>query len=573
MAPKYIFVTGGVVSSLGKGVAASSIGCLLESRGFKVNIQKCDPYLNVDPGTMSPFQHGEVFVTEDGAETDLDLGHYERFTHAKLTRDNNWTTGRIYETILTKERRGDYLGKTVQVIPHVTDEIKAIIKKVSTDVDVAIVEIGGTVGDIESLPFLEAIRQMRLELGAENTLFVHVTLVPYLAAAGEQKTKPTQHSVKEMLGIGIQPDILLCRSDRHIPSDLKRKIALFCNIAEGCVISMEDVDTIYAVPAELAREGLDAQILRLLKLPQQPQSFQPWLDLIQRIHHPAGEARIAIVGKYVQLEDAYKSLREALLHGGLAHNHKTVIDWIESEEIDSLATAADRLRSYDGILVPGGFGKRGIQGMIYTIQFARENKIPFFGICLGMQCATIEYARDVAGLKQADSTEFDPQAPYRVIYKLRELLGVDEMGGTMRLGAWPCKLELGSFAHKAYGKLEISERHRHRYEFNREHEKTLVDAGLKITGRTPDENYVEIVEAPDHPWFLGCQFHPEFKSKPLEPHPLFAAFIGAALQHKKERSKPASATVLANASYDGQHAPAADTPRTPVFRAAPHATT
>jgi CTP synthase len=571
MAPKYIFVTGGVVSSLGKGVAASSIGCLLESRGFTVNIQKCDPYLNVDPGTMSPFQHGEVFVTEDGAETDLDLGHYERFTHAKLTRDNNWTTGRIYETILTKERRGDYLGKTVQVIPHVTDEIKAIIKKVSTDVDVAIVEIGGTVGDIESLPFLEAIRQMRLELGAENTLFVHVTLVPYLAAAGEQKTKPTQHSVKEMLGIGIQPDILLCRSDRHIPSDLKRKIALFCNIAEGCVISMEDVDTIYAVPAELAREGLDAQILRLLKLEGRPQNFQPWLDLIQRIHHPSGEARIAIVGKYVQLEDAYKSLREALLHGGLAHNHKTVIDWIESEEIDSLATAAERLRGYDGILVPGGFGKRGIQGMIYTIQFARENKIPFFGICLGMQCATIEYARDVAGLKQADSTEFDPQAPYRVIYKLRELLGVDEMGGTMRLGAWPCKLEPGSFAHKAYGKLEISERHRHRYEFNREHEKTLVDAGLKITGRTPDENYVEIVEAPDHPWFLGCQFHPEFKSKPLEPHPLFAAFIGAALQHKKERSKPASASVAANASHDGQHAPATETPRTPVLRSAPHA--
>jgi CTP synthase len=571
MAPKYIFVTGGVVSSLGKGVAASSIGCLLESRGFKVNIQKCDPYLNVDPGTMSPFQHGEVFVTEDGAETDLDLGHYERFTHAKLTRDNNWTTGRIYETILTKERRGDYLGKTVQVIPHVTDEIKAIIKKVSTDVDVVIVEIGGTVGDIESLPFLEAIRQMRLELGAENTLFVHVTLVPYIAAAGEQKTKPTQHSVKEMLGIGIQPDILLCRSDRHIPSELKRKIALFCNVAEACVISMEDVDTIYAVPAELAREGLDAQILRSLKLEARPQNFQPWLELIQRIHHPAGEARIAIVGKYVQLEDAYKSLREALLHGGLAHNHKTVIDWIESEEIDSYETAANRLRGYDGILVPGGFGKRGIQGMIYTIQFARQNKVPFFGICLGMQCATIEYARDVAGLKQADSTEFDPQAPYRVIYKLRELLGVDEMGGTMRLGAWPCKLEPGSFAHKAYGKLEISERHRHRYEFNREHEKTLVDAGLKITGRTPDENYVEIVEAPEHPWFLGCQFHPEFKSKPLEPHPLFAAFIGAALQHKKERSKPSAAGVAVGAAADGQHAPA-ETPRTPVLRAAPHAT-
>jgi CTP synthase len=563
MAQKYIFVTGGVVSSLGKGVAASSIGCLLESRGYQVTLQKCDPYLNVDPGTMSPFQHGEVFVTEDGAETDLDLGHYERFTHAKLRRDNNWTTGRIYETILAKERRGDYLGKTVQVIPHVTDEIKSIIKKVSTDVDVVIVEIGGTVGDIESLPFLEAIRQMRLELGPENTLFVHVTLVPYIAAAGEQKTKPTQHSVKEMLGIGIQPDILLCRSDRHIPSELKKKIALFCNVNEACVISMEDVDTIYAVPAELAREGLDKQILRLMHLEERPQNLQPWIDLVQRMHHPAGEARIAIVGKYVQLEDAYKSLREALLHGGLAHNHKTVIDWIESEEIESQQVAAERLYGYDGILVPGGFGKRGIQGMIYTIQYARENKIPFFGICLGMQCATIEYARDAAKLSDANSTEFDQQTPHRVIYKLRELLGVDEMGGTMRLGAWPCKLEPGSFAHKAYGKTEISERHRHRYEFNREYEKTLVAAGLKITGRTPDENYVEIVEAPDHPWFLGCQFHPEFKSKPLEPHPLFAAFIGAAIEHKRVMSRPV-VTAQQAMTAEKTHAPSADPTRTPV---------
>jgi len=401
---------------------------------------------------------------------------------------------------------------------------------------------------------------------------VQVMLVPSSPAAGDRKTKTTQPSVKEMLSIGIQPDILLCRSDRHIPAELKKKVALFCNVAESCVISMEDVDTIYAVPAELAREGLDKQILRLLHLEDRPQNLQPWIDLVQRMHHPAGEARIAIVGKYVQLEDAYKSLREALLHGGLAHNHKTVIDWIESEEIDSYETAANRLHGYDGILVPGGFGKRGIQGMIYTIQFARENKIPFFGICLGMQCATIEYARDVAGLKQADSTEFDPQAPYRVIYKLRELLGVDEMGGTMRLGAWPCKLEPGSFAHKAYGKLEISERHRHRYEFNREHEKTLVGAGLKITGRTPDENYVEIVEAPEHPWFLGCQFHPEFKSKPLEPHPLFAAFIGAALQRKKERSKPTATGVGASASHEGQHAPSVENPRTPVLRTAPHAT-
>jgi CTP synthase len=558
MAPKYIFVTGGVVSSLGKGVAASSIGCLLESRGFKITIQKCDPYLNVDPGTMSPFQHGEVFVTDDGAETDLDLGHYERFTHVKLSRDNNWTTGRIYETILSKERRGDYLGKTVQVIPHVTDEIKRCIKRVSEGVDVVIVEIGGTVGDIESLPFLEAIRQMRLELGTENTLFVHVTLVPYISAAGELKTKPTQHSVKEMLGIGIQPDILLCRSDRQISADLKRKIALFCNVAESCVISMQDVKTIYEVPVELSKEGLDGQITRLLRLEDRPANMQPWLDMLNRLHHPKGEVRIAIVGKYVQLEDAYKSLREALLHGGLAHNHKTVIEWIESEEIDSLETAEKRLKNYDGILVPGGFGKRGIQGMVYTIQYAREHKIPFFGICLGMQCATIEYARDAAGLKRADSTEFDPQTPDRVIYKLRELLGVDEMGGTMRLGAWPCKLEPGSFAQKAYGVSEISERHRHRYEFNREYEKTLVAAGLRISGRTPDENYVEIVEAPNHPWFLGCQFHPEFKSKPLEPHPLFAAFIGASLEHKVQKSRPASSVAPIET-------------HTPAYRAAPQA--
>jgi CTP synthase len=560
MAPKYIFVTGGVVSSLGKGVAASSIGCLLESRGFKITIQKCDPYLNVDPGTMSPYQHGEVFVTDDGAETDLDLGHYERFTHVKLTKDNNWTTGRIYETILTKERRGDYLGKTVQVIPHVTDEIKRCIKRVSEGVDVVIVEIGGTVGDIESLPFLEAIRQMRLELGAENTLFVHVTLVPYIAAAGELKTKPTQHSVKEMLGIGIQPDILLCRSDRHISNDLKHKIALFCNVADACVVSMEDVKTIYEVPVELSKEGLDEQIIRLLRLENRPANMEPWMEMLRKLHHPKGDVRIAIVGKYVQLEDAYKSLREALLHGGLAHSHKTVIDWIESEEIDSAETAAKRLKGYDGILVPGGFGKRGIQGMVYTIQFARDHKVPFFGICLGMQCATIEYARDAAGLAGANSTEFDQQTPYRVIYKLRELLGVEEMGGTMRLGAWPCKLEPGSFAYKAYGQAEISERHRHRYEFNREYEKTLLAAGLKITGRTPDENYVEIVEAPDHPWFLGCQFHPEFKSKPLEPHPLFSAFIGAAVEHKTQKSRP---TVAAG--------PTESQPHPAVLRATPHA--
>jgi len=540
MTPKYIFVPGGVVSALGKGVAAASIGCLLESRGYRVTLQKCDPYLNVDPGTMSPFQHGEVYVTEDGAETDLDLGHYERFTNATLTRDNNWTTGRIYESILTKERRGDYLGKTVQVIPHVTDEIKAAFRKVPEDAQVAIIEIGGTVGDIESLPFLEAIRQMRLELGPESTLFVHVTLVPFIPTAGELKTKPTQHSVKELLSLGIQPDLLLCRSDRRIARELKAKIALFCNVPESRVISAQDVASIYAVPAEFAKENLDLEILRLLKLEARPPDLQPWLDLIQRIYHPAGEARIGIVGKYVQLEDAYKSLREALLHGGLAHNHRTVLEWIEAEELDSVETAAKHLRHVDGVLVPGGFGKRGIQGMIYGIQYARENKVPYFGICLGMQCATIEYARNVAGMPLADSTEFDPQTPHRVIYKLRELLGVEEMGGTMRLGAWPCKLAPGSFAHRAYGKLDISERHRHRYEFNCDYEPALVRAGLKITGRSPDGHYVEIVEAPDHPWFLGCQFHPEFKSKPLAPHPLFAAFVGAAIERQKARSQAAS---------------------------------
>jgi CTP synthase len=549
MGPKYIFVTGGVVSSLGKGVAAASIGCLLESRGLRVTLQKCDPYLNVDPGTMSPYQHGEVYVTDDGAETDLDLGHYERFTHAHLTRDNNWTTGRIYEAIISKERRGDYLGKTVQVIPHVTDEIKAAFRKIAVDTDVVIIEIGGTVGDIESLPFLEAVRQMRLELGPENSVLVHVTLVPFIPTAGELKTKPTQHSVKELLSIGIQPDLLLCRSDRYLPQDLKKKIALFCNMPESHVISMRDMDTIYSVPVALADEGLDDEIVRILHLQTQQRDMKPWLELLDRIRHPQGEVRIAVVGKYVQLEDAYKSLREALIHGGLAHKQRTVIEWVEAEEIDSPETAAARLRHADGILIPGGFGKRGIQGMVYAIEYARTQKIPFFGICLGMQCATIEYARNVSGLSGADSTEFDPQTPHRVIYKLRELLGVDEMGGTMRLGAWPCKIERGSTAFRAYGATEISERHRHRYEFNCEYEKTLTDAGFRITGRSPDGKYVEIIEAPDHPWFLACQFHPEFKSKPLAPHPLFFAFIGAAhAQQSVERAAAAGGTSAASVS-------------------------
>lgn len=548
--PKYVFVTGGVVSSLGKGVAAASMGCLLESRGLKVTLQKCDPYLNVDPGTMSPYQHGEVYVTDDGAETDLDLGHYERFTNAKLTRDHNWTTGRIYESILAKERRGDYLGKTVQVIPHVTDEIKSAFRKVADDVDVVIVEIGGTVGDIESLPFLEAIRQMRLELGPENVIYVHLTLVPFIPTAGEHKTKPTQHSVKELLSIGIQPDVLLCRSDHPIAPELKSKIALFCNVNQSSVISAPDVKNIYEVPMSLAAEGFDERILELLHLEARPRDMSRWVGMLERLEHPENEVRIGVVGKYVQLEDAYKSLREALVHGGLPHRARTVIEWIESGEIESPEMAEQRLRHVDGILIPGGFGKRGIEGMVYAIQYARERKVPFFGICLGMQCATIEYARHVAGLAQANSTEFDAQTPYRVIYKLRELLGVDEMGGTMRLGAWPCKLQEGSFAARAYGATEISERHRHRYEFNRDYEPALTAAGFKISGKTHDGVYVEIVEAPDHPWFLGCQFHPEFKSKPLAPHPLFAAFIGAAAEHKHHRSARAANAHVPAASAD-----------------------
>ena len=545
MSAKYIFVTGGVVSSLGKGLAAASIGCLLESRGLKVNLMKFDPYLNVDPGTMSPFQHGEVFVTDDGAETDLDLGHYERYTHAKLSRDNNWTTGRIYEQIIAKERRGDYLGKTVQVIPHVTNEIKSAMKKVAQDVDVAIVEIGGTVGDIESLPFMEAIRQMRQELGRENTVFVHVTLVPFIAAAQELKTKPTQHSVKELLSIGIQPDILLCRTDRFLPKDMKSKIALFCNVEEEAVITAKDVASIYEVPVVFSREGVDKLVLRYLHLEAKPEDLSQWEDIVHRVYNPKAEVTIGIVGKYVEYEDSYKSLKEALTHGALAHNLKLNLNWIEAEGLETGdRTFEEQLADYDGILVPGGFGKRGIEGMLIAIRYAREKKVPYFGICLGMQTACIEFARNVCGLADANSSEFDPATPHRVIYKLRELRGVEELGGTMRLGAWDCKIEPGTLAHRIYGKTEISERHRHRYEFNREYEETLTAAGLKISGSTPDGTYVEMVELPDHPHFIGCQFHPEFKSKPLEPHPMFATFIGAAYEHGlKRRADKAAAEV------------------------------
>jgi CTP synthase len=547
MSAKYIFVTGGVVSSLGKGLAAASMGCLLESRGLKVNLMKFDPYLNVDPGTMSPFQHGEVFVTDDGAETDLDLGHYERFTHAKLSRDNNWTTGRIYEQIIAKERRGDYLGKTVQVIPHVTNEIKAAMKKVAQDVDVAIVEIGGTVGDIESLPFMEAIRQMRQELGRDHTLFMHVTLVPFIAAAQELKTKPTQHSVKELLSIGIQPDILLCRTDRFLSKEIKSKIALFCNVEEEAVITAKDVASIYEVPLVFSREGVDSLVLRYLRLEARERDLKDWEDLVQRVYNPKAEVTIGVVGKYVEYEDSYKSLKEALVHGALAHNLKLNLNWIEAEGLETGdRTYEEQLAGYDGLLVPGGFGKRGIEGMLIAIRYARQNHVPYFGICLGMQTACIEFARNVCGLADANSSEFDPATPHRVIYKLRELRGVEELGGTMRLGAWTCKIEPGTLAHKIYGQLEISERHRHRYEFNREYEETLTAGGLHISGSTPDGTYVEMVELPDHPHFIGCQFHPEFKSKPLEPHPLFKTFVGAAYRHglKRRTEKEASAVEM-----------------------------
>jgi len=532
---KYIFVTGGVVSSLGKGIAAASIGCLLESRGLKVACQKFDPYLNVDPGTMSPFQHGEVFVTDDGAETDLDLGHYERFTHTKLTQANNLTSGRIYEQIIARERRGDYLGKTVQVIPHVTNEIKAAMKKVAGDVDVVLAEIGGTVGDIESLPFLEAIRQMRHEQGRDNCLFVHVTLVPWIAAAQELKTKPTQHSVKELRAIGIQPDILLCRCERFIPQEMKEKIALFCDVDVEAVITARDVKSVYEVPVGFASEGVDDIIIRHLRLESAPpRDLSKWKAMLDKLNNPVGEVNIGLVGKYVEYEDSYKSLKEALLHGGLAHQLKVNINWIEAEGVTGEHWER-QLEGYDGILVPGGFGKRGIDGMLNAIRYARERKVPYFGICLGMQTLVIEYARNVCGLDDADSTEFNPGTPHRVIFKLRELKGIEDLGGTMRLGNWTCKLTDGSFAQRAYGTREINERHRHRYEFNREYEDRLRAAGLKITGETPDNTYVEICEIADHPWFLGCQFHPEFKSKPMEPHPLFKAFIGAAAEQRRRK--------------------------------------
>jgi CTP synthase len=528
---KYVFVTGGVVSSLGKGLAAASIGRLLEDHGYKVALQKFDPYINVDPGTMSPYQHGEVYVTDDGAETDLDLGHYERFTSMVATRNSNWTTGKIYLSVIQKERRGDYLGRTVQVIPHITNEIKEAIRLASRDVDVVLVEIGGTVGDIESMPFLEAIRQFRLDVGRENTLYIHLTLVPFIGTAGELKTKPTQHSVRDLRSIGIQPDVLLCRTDRFLDADIKRKIALFCDVPEEAVITAKDVDTIYEVPLVLKAEGLDQIVLKQLGLPLTHARTEAWEELVDRIKHPTDELTIHVVGKYTGYEDSYKSLNEALFHGGFGHRLKVRLNWVEAEALEREGGSA-LLDGADGILVPGGFGSRGTRGMMKAAEYAREHVVPFFGICYGFQWATVEFARNVCGLDGADSTEVDENAPHKVIYKLRDLLGVDDLGGTMRLGRYECELAKGSIAERIYGTSLVSERHRHRFEFNCLYEKELADKGMRVSGRSPDGKFVEIAEMPSHPWFVAVQFHPEFQSKPLKPHPLFASFVEAAYRHK-----------------------------------------
>ena len=528
---KYIFVTGGVVSSLGKGLASASIGNLLESRGLKITFLKLDPYINVDPGTMNPYQHGEVFVTDDGAETDLDLGHYERYTSLTLTKENNCTTGRIYHSVIMKERRGDYLGATVQVVPHITDEIKQSIVTIAQDTDIAIVEIGGTVGDIESLPFLEAIRQMPYDVGRENVLYVHLTLVPYMEASGELKTKPTQHSVNKLREIGIQPNILLCRTDRYLPPEIKDKIALFCNVEKGAVITAKDVETVYEVPIVFRKEGLDELIVRLLQLDTGPPNLREWDAMVQKIKHPKHEVLVALVGKYVGLRESYKSLTEALVHGGIDHETRVNIRWVESEDVERLGLER-LLKEADGILIPGGFGIRGIEGKVETIRYARESGVPFFGLCLGMQCAVIELARHVAGLEGANSSEFNPETPHRVIDLMPNQLTVSEKGGTMRLGAYPCRILEGSLAHKTYGVLEVEERHRHRYEFNNDYREVMERNGLVLSGLSPDGRLVEMVELRGHPWFLATQFHPEYHSRPHQPHPLFSAFVGAALARK-----------------------------------------
>jgi CTP synthase len=528
---KYIFVTGGVVSSLGKGLAAASIGRLLEDHGYTVALQKFDPYINVDPGTMSPYQHGEVYVTDDGAETDLDLGHYERFTNTVATRNSNWTTGKIYLSVIQKERRGDYLGRTVQVIPHITNEIKDAIRLAARDVDVVLVEIGGTVGDIESMPFLEAIRQFRLDVGRENAIYIHLTLVPYIGTAGELKTKPTQHSVRDLRSIGIQPDILLCRTDRFLDADIKRKIALFCDVAEEAVITAKDVDTIYEVPLVLKAEGLDQIVLKQLGLPITRARTEAWEELVDRIKNPVDDVTIHVVGKYTGYEDSYKSLNEAVYHGGFAHRLKVRLNWVEAEALEK-ESGTRLLDGADAILVPGGFGSRGTRGMMKASEYARTHGVPFFGICYGFQWSTVEFARNVCGLEGADSTEVDENAPHKVIYKLRDLLGVDDLGGTMRLGRYACQLAPGSVAERIYGTSLVHERHRHRFEFNCLYEPALTENGMRVSGRSPDGKFVEIAELPSHPWFIAVQFHPEFQSRPLRPHPLFASFVEAAHRHK-----------------------------------------
>ena len=531
---KFIFVTGGVVSGLGKGIAAASIGALLESRGLAVTIQKLDPYINVDPGTMSPFQHGEVFVTDDGAETDLDLGHYERFTNMRTSRLNNFTTGRIYDSVIQKERRGNYLGRTVQVIPHITDEIKASIMKVSSEVDIVMVEIGGTVGDIESLPFLEAIRQFRVDVGRENVIYIHLTLIPYIPASGELKTKPTQHSVQKLREIGIQPDILLCRSAIPLSREIKSKISLYCNIPPECVITAIDVSSIYDVPIRLHEEGLDEKIVEILNIWTKSPDLKVWEELAEKIKNPKDAVTIAIVGKYVHLTDSYKSLNEALFHGGIANGVKVKLKFVDAEELEK-DEKHHLLEDVDGILVPGGFGERGIEGKICAIRYAREKKIPFYGICLGMQLAVIEFARNVCGLDKANSLEFDNNTPDAVINLMEEQKAVYNKGATMRLGAYPCTLEKDSKSFAAYGEKEISERHRHRYEFNNQYTELFKQHGMKIVGFSPKTGLVEIVELANHPWYVGCQFHPEFKSRPLDPHPLFTQFIRASMAQAQRR--------------------------------------
>ncbi len=534
--PKYIFVTGGVVSSLGKGIAAGSLGRLLVERGLSVTIQKFDPYINVDPGTMSPFQHGEVYVTDDGAETDLDLGHYERFIDRSLSQQSNVTTGRIYQTVISKERRGEYLGSTVQVIPHITDEIKAAARRAAPGHQVVIVEIGGTVGDIESLPFLEAIRQFRQELGRDNALFVHLTLVPYIAAAGELKTKPTQHSVRELMEIGIQPDILVCRSERPLSPDIKRKIALFCNVDFQCVVESPDVRSIYEIPLRFHDQGLDREVCERLRLETPEPDLTAWRKMVDRILNPSRRVRIAVVGKYTDLHDAYKSVHEALLHGGIPHDAGVDIEWVASDRFTDQDAAGRLLKGFDGLLVPGGFGERGIEGMVQGVRWAREHGLPFFGICLGMQVAIIEFARHVCGMTDTNSTEFEPDCPTPVIALMPSQRNVSDLGGTMRLGAYPARLRQGSRAAQAYGTTEISERHRHRWEVSNAYRDLLAEHGLRLSGQSPDGGLVEVVELPDHPWFIGCQFHPELKSRPTRPHPLFAAFIGAAVRWHADRS-------------------------------------